>query len=91
MFSHPHPLRLSVNGLLPICALLSLLSTIFGMPLSLNRNDDTVNAVFVGGRAVFLDGEATDLLGKRRTGRFLRAAHKAPAPTALEAELASVG
>ena len=55
-----------------------------------NRNDDTVNAVFVGGRAVFLDGKATDLVGKQRTGRFLRAAHKAPAPTAPEGELASV-
>ena len=62
-----------------------------GLARMVNRNDDTVNAVFVGGRAVFLDGEATDLVGKRRTGRFLRAAHKAPAPTALEAELASVG
>ena len=48
------------------------------------------NAVFVGGRAVFLDGEATDVVGKQRTGRFLRAAHKAPAVTAQESELASV-
>jgi N-acyl-D-aspartate/D-glutamate deacylase len=56
-----------------------------------NRNDDTVNAVFVGGRAVFLNGEATDLVGKQRTGRFLRAAHKAPALVAGETELASVG
>ena len=39
------------------------------------------NAVFVGGRAVFLDGTATELVGKQRTGRFLRAAHKAPAVT----------
>jgi N-acyl-D-aspartate/D-glutamate deacylase len=46
--------------------------------------------VFVGGRAVFLDGEATDVAGKQRTGRFLRAAHKAPALSAREAELASV-
>jgi N-acyl-D-aspartate/D-glutamate deacylase len=53
-----------------------------------NRNDDTVNAVFVGGRAVFLDGKPTDLVGKQRTGRFLRAAHKAPA--VQESELASV-
>jgi N-acyl-D-aspartate/D-glutamate deacylase len=55
-----------------------------------NRNDDTVKAVFVGGRAVFLDGVATELVGKQRTGRFLRAAHKAPAPTRSEVELASV-
>ncbi len=28
-----------------------------------NRNDDTVTAVFVGGRAVFLDGEPTEVVG----------------------------
>ena len=33
----------------------------------------------------------TELVGKQRTGRFLRAAHKAPAVTAQEGELASVG
>jgi N-acyl-D-aspartate/D-glutamate deacylase len=55
-----------------------------------NRNDGTVNAVFVGGRLVFAEGQATDLVGKQRTGRFLRAAHKAPALSAPEAELASV-
>ena len=60
-----------------------------GLARMVNRNDDTVNAVFVGGRAVFLDGKATDLVGKQRTGRFLRAAHKSPAP-ALEGELANV-
>ena len=62
-----------------------------GLPRMVNRNDDTVNAVFVGGRAVFLDGTATDVVGTQRTGRFLRAAHKAPAPAAGESELASVG
>jgi N-acyl-D-aspartate/D-glutamate deacylase len=56
-----------------------------------NRNDATVKAVFVSGRAVFLDGKATDLVGKRRTGRFLRAAHRAPALTFSETEFASVG
>lgn len=59
-----------------------------GLSRMVNRNDDTVNAVFVGGRAVFLDGTPTDLVGKQRTGRFLRAAHKAPA--VQESELASV-
>jgi len=54
-----------------------------------NRNDETVSAVLVGGRAVFLDGNATGLVGTQRTGRFLRAAHKAPA--LQESELASVG
>ena len=61
-----------------------------GLSRMVNRNDETVNAVFVGGRAVFLDGEATDLVGKQRTGRFLRAAHKTPALSAPESELASV-
>lgn len=44
-----------------------------GMSRMVNRNDDTVTAVFVGGRPVFLDGYPTELLGKRRTGSFLRA------------------
>ncbi|HET6731485.1 N-acyl-D-amino-acid deacylase family protein [Mycobacterium sp.] len=61
-----------------------------GLSRMVNRNDETVTAVFVGGRAVFLDGEATDVIGTQRTGRFLRAAHKAPALSAPEAELASV-
>jgi N-acyl-D-aspartate/D-glutamate deacylase len=56
-----------------------------------NRNDDTVSAVFVGGRAVFLDGRPTGLVGQQRTGRFLRAAHKAPAVTLQEGGLARVG
>jgi N-acyl-D-aspartate/D-glutamate deacylase len=61
-----------------------------GLSRMVNRNDDTVNAVFVGGRAVFVNGGATEVVGKQRTGRFLRAAHKAPAPTVQEAEMASV-
>jgi N-acyl-D-aspartate/D-glutamate deacylase len=61
-----------------------------GLSRMVNRNDDTVSAVFVGGRALLLDGKATDLVGKRRTGRFLRAAHKAPALTRQEGELAGV-
>ncbi|MCC3315384.1 N-acyl-D-amino-acid deacylase family protein [Nocardia africana] len=39
-----------------------------------NRNDDTVNAVFVGGRYVFGNGAAAPVLGSQRTGRFLTAA-----------------
>src|SRR4051794_37582429 len=61
-----------------------------GLSRMVNRNDDTVTAVLVGGRAVFLGGKPTDLVGKHRTGRFLRAAHKAPAVAAHEAEFASV-
>jgi N-acyl-D-aspartate/D-glutamate deacylase len=61
-----------------------------GLSRMVNRNDDTVTAVLVGGRAVFLDGKPTDLVGRHRTGRFLRAAHKAPAVPAHETEFASV-
>ncbi|WP_330228991.1 amidohydrolase family protein [Nocardia sp. NBC_00508] len=38
-----------------------------------NRNDETVTAVFVGGVRVFADGTPDPVLGTRRTGRFLRA------------------
>ena len=55
-----------------------------------NRNDDTVKAVFVGGHAVFLDGEPTVVVGKERTGRFLLAAHRASTPAVESSELASV-
>ncbi|AMO61236.1 N-acyl-D-aspartate/D-glutamate deacylase [Mycolicibacterium phlei] len=60
-----------------------------GMSRMVNRNDETVTAVLVGGRTVFLDGRPTELLGRRRTGRFLRAAHKAPA--LARKEMAGVG
>jgi N-acyl-D-aspartate/D-glutamate deacylase len=61
-----------------------------GLSRMVNRNDDTVSAVVVGGRVVFLDGEPTDLVGRQRTGRFLRAAHKAPAVNGQVMEFASV-
>ncbi|UGT57314.1 N-acyl-D-amino-acid deacylase family protein [Nocardia asteroides] len=38
-----------------------------------NRNDDTVTAVFVNGRYVFGAGEADPALGTERVGTFLRA------------------
>lgn len=60
-----------------------------GLSRMVNRNDATVIAVLVGGNTVFRDGAPTDLVGTRRTGRFLRAAHRAPAPTATEKELSS--
>jgi N-acyl-D-aspartate/D-glutamate deacylase len=62
-----------------------------GLRRMVNRNDATVSAVLVGGRTVFADGEATDLVGRRRTGRFLRASHKAPALPTEKDELTSVG
>ena len=62
-----------------------------GLSRMVNRNDATVTAVFVGGRAVFREGQPTALVGARRTGRFLRAAHKAPAVPAQESALSHVG
>ncbi|SRX82290.1 hypothetical protein [Nocardia brasiliensis ATCC 700358] [Mycolicibacterium parafortuitum] len=62
-----------------------------GLSRMVNRNDDTVTAVFVGGRAVFLDGKPTAVVGAERTGRFLRAAHRAPALSATERTLAHAG
>ncbi|MCV7298702.1 amidohydrolase family protein [Mycobacterium barrassiae] len=61
-----------------------------GLSRMVNRNDATVRAVFVAGGPVFLDGEATGVVGTRRTGRFLRASHKAPAQATRGSELSSV-
>jgi N-acyl-D-aspartate/D-glutamate deacylase len=44
-----------------------------GMSRMVNRNDEAVRAVFVAGRAVFVDGKQTDIVGRERTGSFLRA------------------
>ena len=60
-----------------------------GLSRMVNRNDDTVAAVFVAGRAVFRDGEPTAALGTERTGSFLRAGQSTPAPT-TKGELADV-
>ncbi len=62
-----------------------------GLSRMVNRNDETVSAVFVGGRAVFLEGQPTDLVGRQRTGRFLRAAHRSPAIPTQKEQLSSVG
>ncbi|WP_205474192.1 amidohydrolase family protein [Nocardioides sp. SYSU D00038] len=43
-----------------------------GLSRMVNRNDATVPLVMVGGRVVRRDGAATDVLGRERTGRFLR-------------------
>lgn len=43
------------------------------LPRMVNRNDETVTAVFVGGRYVFGAGVKDPVLGAERTGRFLRA------------------
>lgn len=51
-----------------------------------NRNDQTVRAVFVSGRAVLLDGEPTAVLGRERTGSFLRTGMTTPPVPAVPAE-----
>jgi len=61
-----------------------------GLSRMVNRNNDTVTAVLVGGRQVIDGGEPTDLVGSTRTGRFLRANRTAPAPRTLKGEFASV-
>lgn len=60
------------------------------LPRMVNRNDDAVTAVLVGGRTVFTEGDATNLVGRQRTGRFLRASHKSPALPTTKGELTSV-
>ncbi|OBH72417.1 hypothetical protein A5684_19480 [Mycobacterium intracellulare] len=44
-----------------------------GLKRMVNRNDSTVQAVMVAGATVFADGVPTEILGKQRTGSFLRA------------------
>jgi N-acyl-D-aspartate/D-glutamate deacylase len=57
-----------------------------GMSRMVNRNDDTVSAVLVAGRAVFLNGQPTEVLGRQRTGSFLRANTTTPAATGSAVE-----
>ncbi len=49
-----------------------------GMSRMVNRNDATVSAVLVGGEPVFLEGVPTEVLGRERTGVFLRAGRSNP-------------
>ena len=60
-----------------------------GLSRMVNRNDDTVTAVLVGGRTVFADGALTDLVGNQRTGQFLRAAHRVPSISTNDGKLTS--
>jgi N-acyl-D-aspartate/D-glutamate deacylase len=50
-----------------------------GLSRMVNRNDETVTAVLVGGRTVFRNGQASELVGVTRTGQFLRADQPVPA------------
>jgi N-acyl-D-aspartate/D-glutamate deacylase len=47
------------------------------LPRMVNRNDDAVDLVLIGGRAVVRNGVPTEALGAERTGRFLRAGQRA--------------
>ncbi|WP_232676514.1 amidohydrolase family protein [Nocardioides sp. R-C-SC26] len=52
-----------------------------GLSRMVNRNDDAVRAVFVSGRQVVDHGVPTELLGRERTGSFLRVGQRtAPVP-----------
>ncbi|MYR05433.1 amidohydrolase family protein [Gordonia sp. SID5947] len=50
-----------------------------GLSRMVNRNDDTVIAVFVSGRKVVDNGVPTDIVGSVRTGQFLRHGRQGPA------------
>ena len=62
-----------------------------GLSRMVNRNDETVRAVLVGGRTVFRDGVATEVVGTQRTGQFLRADQSVTALPTTRTELSSVG
>lgn len=47
-----------------------------GLSRMVNRNDSTVSAVLIGGRTVVVDGQPAEILGKQRTGSFLRTGEK---------------
>ena len=49
------------------------------LPRMVNRNDEAVSLVLVGGRTVVQDGRPTAVLGAERTGRFLRAGQRTEA------------
>ncbi|MGL5442712.1 MAG: hypothetical protein ACRDDJ_09610, partial [[Mycobacterium] stephanolepidis] len=53
-----------------------------GLSRMVNRNDATVCWVLVGGHSVVVDGKPTEVLGKERTGVFLRAGQKAHSASA---------
>ncbi|WP_179965021.1 N-acyl-D-amino-acid deacylase family protein [Mycolicibacterium sarraceniae] len=66
-----------------------------GLSRMVNRNNEAVELVLIGGRAVVRDGEPTPVLGVQRTGSFLRVGRTTPAPGTTpgptkESELAHV-
>jgi N-acyl-D-aspartate/D-glutamate deacylase len=50
-----------------------------GLSRMVNRNDECVTAVFISGQQVIAQGKPTDILGKFRTGSFLRVGRRSPA------------
>ena len=62
-----------------------------GLSRMVNRNDATVPLVMVGGRVVFRDGAPTQVLGRQRTGRFLRAGRTDRAALPTDAPQPPVG
>lgn len=62
-----------------------------GLSRMVNRNDDTIVAVMVSGRLVVEDGQPTDIVGRERTGRFLRAGQTAAAVPPPKQHLSTVG
>jgi N-acyl-D-aspartate/D-glutamate deacylase len=57
-----------------------------GLSRMVNRNDECVTAVFVSGQQVIAQGRPTDILGKVRTGSFLRVGRRARAVLNTSAE-----
>lgn len=51
-----------------------------GLSRMVNRNNGIIERVMVGGRVVVRDGEPTELLGRERTGSFLRAGRQTAGP-----------
>ena len=68
------------------CGKLDTVDQYGGLSRMVNRNDDAVAAVFVGGCSVFLNGEPTAVLGSQRTGSFLRANTRTTAARRAAAE-----
>ncbi|MBF9521300.1 hypothetical protein BKG83_24235 [Mycobacteroides chelonae] len=60
-----------------------------GLSRMVNRNDETVCSVLVGGHSVVVYGKPTEILGKERTGVFLRAGQKARSASAGHVPAAS--
>jgi len=50
-----------------------------GLSRMVNRNDECITAVFISGQQVIAQGRPTDILGKVRTGSFLRVGRRSPA------------